>query len=161
MLADTIGGTGLYVWTQPGGGGNNTLGNGVANIVYAPWTPVLDAEQLGLLFMLDTTAGGAYPAGGGAVVRMQWAPDQGLAAPTVFAEEPIEQLGTPAAGVERDLINIKEWGPATASFLIWRPAAAHLFRVGVYASAAPGANARVRLFVERQRTSTGLQRTGG
>jgi hypothetical protein len=161
MLAETIGGTGLYVWTQAGGGGNNTFGNGVGTIAFTPWTSALDAEQLGLFFALDDSVGGAFPAGGGAVVRIQWAPDQVTPPVAVFAEEPIEQLGAPAAGVERDLINIKEWGPQTASFLIWRPAAAHIFRVGVYGSAAPGANARVRLFVERQRTSTGLQRIGG
>lgn len=145
----------LLKWTQNGAGGTNTLGNGVANIVFTPTIGLLDIEQVGLHLVLTNAAN---PITTSVVMRLRWSPDN-----VTFGLEVVEEAGAlvgaaPTASRRFDC-NIKEWGPLAPSTAdgrsIWihRPPDAHFMQVGIYSTGAPTAGDTVVLNVERQRGS--------
>jgi hypothetical protein len=144
-LASTLpsGATLKLNWAQGGAGGANALGNGVANIVYTAAIPVYDVEQLGILLFPSGSTG---PISVSVVARLQWSADG-----VNFVEEKLEQPNAVSGGVQQFPAVIKEWGPNTLSWPIWRPATAVYFKLGLYATSAPAAGDLVTTFVMLQR----------
>ena len=118
----------------------NALPAGATSIAYCEPIPVSDVEQLGVLL---------FPNSGisvGVVARIQWSPDG-----VNFVEEKLEQPGAVSGGVQQFQSVIKEWGPNTAPWPIWRPVTCPYFRLGVYAVSATASTDSVAAFVMLQR----------
>lgn len=129
----------MFRWTQAAVAGTNTLGNGVANIVYTPAFALFDADQLGIqLVIVQATTN--------VIVRLQWSNDN-----TNFIEEKIEADAAPAGGIVQKSLYIAEWGPQNLGILIPRPVACGWAKVGIYSNGAPTAGDDVNVLIARQR----------
>lgn len=143
-------------WTEGGAGGTNVLHSGVANISYTAAIPIDDAEQLGILiFPAGTSGAGSDEISVPVVARLQWSVDGDL-----FVEEKLEQPAAVSGGVQQFSAVIKEWGPNTLAWPIWRPACACYFKLGLYATGDPAATDTVTVFVLLQQPGQ-LQASGG
>jgi hypothetical protein len=125
-------------WNWNGSSGANTLTNGSVGMNYSAAIPAGDVDQLGIIISTSVVTA--------VVARIQWSADG-----VTFVEEKLEQANAVSGGVQQFPAVIKEWGPNTTSWPIWRPVTAVYFKLGLYSNGAPTTNDSVSAFIMLQR----------